>query len=89
MKGAEREGTVIYFLNLKACLYSLPFQRSGLILLLCTYRFDVVVEGSHEVGPADLQLLRPLHVHLHRGRSLREESGSALETVVKPGPLVL
>lgn len=37
---------------------------------LVTNGLDVVVEGPHEVGSGDLQLLRPLHVHLHRGRGL-------------------
>lgn len=36
-----------------------------------TNRFDVVVEGAHEVGSGDLQLLRSLHVDLHRGRGLQ------------------
>lgn len=37
---------------------------------LVTNGLDVVVEGPHEVVSGDQQLLRPLHVHLHRGRGL-------------------
>ena len=56
----------------------LPFRMTGLyctqqsVSLKKTYRFDVIVEGSHEVSSGDLQLLCPLHVHFHCRCSLEK-----------------
>lgn len=45
-----------------------------------TNRLYVVVEGSHKVSSGDLQLLCPLHVHLHCRCCLRENTHTTPST---------